>query len=275
MRQEHFHLEQPKQQLNLRFVGMASAKCSETSADNVEHILTKGLESGEISLFRGVKGRGFLCTGERSDELPENALLLLPTHELTAAVPNAEEWQFYQFRFIPDGPVGFIQEKTPYTVPFKKEEELLVKELFYQQYSGASFAANLIAALFLGQLYRWGMELETTVKAENMYLQKIQFAIEYINLHLHEPLSISELSAQFSISERHFRQLFRQVTGKSPKSYQGELRLNKCAHLLNTTELSIQEISDSLGYYSQYQLSRDFKKFFGLSPSDYRKGNFI
>lgn len=274
MKQESFHLGQVNSQLCLRFVGVVCASCHEKSADDVEALMTKDLQPGEFSLFRGAAGRGFICTGVKTVELSENGLLLLPTHELTAAVPNAEDWKFYQFRFLTDTPVPFIKEKQTYHIPFKKDEELLVKELFYEQYSGARYGKNLIGALFLAQLYRWGMELETAERAQTMYLQKIQFAIEYINLHLNEPLSISELSGRFSISERHFRQLFRQVTGKSPKSYQGELRLNKCAHLLNTTELSIQEISENLGYYSQYQLSRDFKKFFGVSPSDYRKGNF-
>lgn len=275
MKQDSFHLGTIDPQVSLRFVGVVCARCRETSADDVEHSMTQNLLEGEMSLFRGTKGRGFICTGEKSAELQEGGLLLVPTHMLTAAVPNAEEWQFYQFRFLPDRPLNLFQEKTIYHIPVKKDEELLVKELFYQQYAGAAYAGQLISALFTGQLYRWAMELDTAGRSENMYLQKIQFAIEYINLHLNEPVSISDLSARFSISERHFRQLFRQATGRSPKTYQGELRLNKCAHLLNTTDLSIQDIADSLGYYSQYQLSRDFKKIFGVSPSDYRKGNFV
>lgn len=275
MQQESFHLGQIEHQLSLRFVGMVCARCHETSADDVERLMTRDLIPGEMSVFRGVTGRGFICIGEKSMELTTGSLLFIPTRELTAAVPNAEEWRFNQFRFVPSAPIDFLQEKQIYSIPLKKDEELLVKEMFYQQYSGAAFAGNLIGVLFTGQLYRWAMELDTTARAETMYLQKIQFAIEYINLHLSEPVSISDLSARFSISERHFRQLFRQVTGKSPKSYQGEVRLNKCAHLLNSTELSIQEISDTLGYYSQYQLSRDFKKFYGISPSDYRKGKFV
>lgn len=275
MGQNSFHLGQQNNELNLTFVGIVCASCQETSADDIEMLMLKDLVIGEASVFRGKKGRGFICVGENSIELCEDDLLLVPTHQITAAVPNSSTWNFTQYRFVASKELEFLEEKTKYSLPVKKEEELLIKELFYQSYANASYCKHLIGALFLTQLYRWGMELETTTKSQNMYRQKIQFAIEYINQHVDEPLSITELSTKFNISERHFRYMFHQITGKSPKTYQGELRLNKIAHLLNTTDLTIQEISDSMGYYSQYQLSRDFKKMFGMSPSDYRKGNFI
>lgn len=273
MRHESFYTDKQNSNLSVNLIGIVTAQCSENQKDNIQDLLTSKLIAGELSLFRGLSGDGFICTGEKHFELHERSLFVIPTHEITTVAPNSANWSFAQYRFTTNQPMKFIEIKQKYALVVNKEEELLVKEIFCHQYANANLSAGLISALFLEQLYRWGMELESAVKSKNMYEQKIQFAIEYINLHLNEQLSISELSQKFSISERHFRNMFHQVTGKSPKSYLQEVRLNKAAHLLGT-ELNIQEISEELGYYSQYQFSRDFKKFFGVAPTDYRKGNF-
>ena len=54
-----------------------------------------------------------------------------------------------------------------------------------------------------------------------------------------------------------------------------EARLEHAKDLLRAGEQSISEISEAVGYYSQFQFSRDFKKEYGLTPSDYRGGGEV
>lgn len=273
MSHESFYCDKLNDNLSVNLIGVVCEKCNEGKSNNLNELLTNKLVSEEMSLFRGITGTGLICTNERRIELHERGLFIIPTQDISDIITCTGQWVFHQYRFLSNQPIKFFQTEQKYALPVSNDEELLTKELFYQQYSHANLSGGLISALFLSQLYRWGMELESAVKSENMYEQKIQFAIEYINLHINEPLSISDLSQKFGISERHFRNMFIQVTGKSPKAYLQDVRLNKSAHLLGT-EMNIQEISEELGYYSQYQFSRDFKKFFGMSPTDYRKEKF-
>ena len=83
---------------------------------------------------------------------------------------------------------------------------------------------------------------------------------------------MSELARELHLSERNFRKYFTEEMGVSPKAYLQTVRLQRAKELLRTPGQSISEISESVGYYSQFQFSRDFKKEFGLTPSAYRGG---
>ena len=48
------------------------------------------------------------------------------------------------------------------------------------------------------------------------------------------------------------------------------LKLNKAGRMLLTSELSVKEIASMVGFEDQFHFSRNFKKHFGYSPSEYR-----
>ncbi|MNN44985.1 Arabinose operon regulatory protein [compost metagenome] len=50
------------------------------------------------------------------------------------------------------------------------------------------------------------------------------------------------------------------------------LRIRRAIQLLNSTELTILEIAEQVGYESQHYFSTAFKKVMGVSPNQYRKG---
>ncbi|NQZ70101.1 MAG: helix-turn-helix transcriptional regulator [Lentisphaeria bacterium] len=52
--------------------------------------------------------------------------------------------------------------------------------------------------------------------------------------------------------------------------YVKQLRLNKAKILLATTSLYVAEVADKVGFSNQFHFSRQFKKMFGVSPSDYQ-----
>ncbi|MCC8022725.1 MAG: AraC family transcriptional regulator [Clostridiales bacterium] len=273
MKKESFYLENGGQEcLPVTLIAAVSANCMGNQSDNIQELLTDRLVAQEYSLFRGIRGRGFLCFAEETAALQENQIYIMPTRELVTVVPNAAQWDFIQFRFLCDGLEAMFQPHRTYRLRYKKEEELYLNDLFHYQFAGTKAARGYISALFAAQLHKWHMALEHAGKADSMNLQKIEYAIEYINLHLDAPIQVSELSRRFHISERHFRTLFYQVAGASPKAYQQKLRMEQCAAMLQSTGYSVREISSMLGYSSPYQLSRDFKKYYGLAPSEYRKG---
>ena len=96
-------------------------------------------------------------------------------------------------------------------------------------------------------------------------------SLKYIDAHYREPISIKKLSGLEHLSEGHFRLLFRQKTGMSPRSYITALRLRNASVLLKQTDLSIKEISAAAGFDDQLYFSRVFKKHFNLPPKEFRK----
>ena len=98
---------------------------------------------------------------------------------------------------------------------------------------------------------------------------KIAPAIEYVSQNYNKNLTNDELAELCGISTVYFRKLFTSLVGESPISYMHQIRINKAKELLKTDYGSLTTLSQTLGYPSLYDFSRDFKKRVGVSPKKY------
>lgn len=105
----------------------------------------------------------------------------------------------------------------------------------------------------------------------NEYHQKINHAVEYIDTHLKENITLKFLAQEVNISAFHFHRIFKAYIGETLALYIARLRLEKAAQSLQYTNKPLEKIARKTGYNSQYSLSKAFKKHFGSSPSSYRK----
>jgi len=101
--------------------------------------------------------------------------------------------------------------------------------------------------------------------------ERVAKSIEFMKNHLREPLKIATLAGLVSLSRSHYTTLFQRVTGYAPLSYLNHLRMQRAVQLLNTTDLSIKQISDQLGFCDQFYFSRAFVKMHNHSPSEHRR----
>lgn len=83
--------------------------------------------------------------------------------------------------------------------------------------------------------------------------------------------NIEEMAEIVELSVPHFQKLFKIYTGKSPIAYLRELRLEKACKLLEDSFHQIKQIGNKVGMRNESHFTRDFKKKFGLAPSEYRK----
>lgn len=108
--------------------------------------------------------------------------------------------------------------------------------------------------------------------AGNIYLDE---AIRYITNYYPEIRSLEEISDFCKISKSHLGRLFREHFHTSLQNFLIQYRLQKAQELLATTNLPIYEIAAKVGYQSELNLLRAFKKQFGISPKDFRKETSI
>lgn len=99
----------------------------------------------------------------------------------------------------------------------------------------------------------------------------IDDAVGIMNENLAENFSITQLSDICNISPAHFRRLFKAQFDMTPTQYRNSIRISKAKMLLRTSSLSISEIAFFLGFESEYYFSRVFKKYTGISPSEYKR----
>jgi AraC family transcriptional regulator len=92
----------------------------------------------------------------------------------------------------------------------------------------------------------------------------------YIQSHLPEDLSLEQIADQADLSPFHFHRLFHDTVGETLKQYTQRLRLERAAYLLKIQDASILDIALNTGFQHHETFSRAFKRWFGVSPRQYR-----
>ena len=83
-------------------------------------------------------------------------------------------------------------------------------------------------------------------------------------------VNVDELAAALAMSTSQFRRRLSAITGDTPQGYITNIRMQKARHLLDTVpDMTMLDIANSCGYDDQSSFTRAFKRFFGVTPSDY------
>lgn len=98
---------------------------------------------------------------------------------------------------------------------------------------------------------------------------RIQPALDYIESHYVEPMDVAQLAGMCALSASQFYDVFKKKTGMSPIRYRNHLRVRQAKLLLQSEEITNQEIAQLLGFESIHYFSRVFKEHTGISPSQY------
>lgn len=101
--------------------------------------------------------------------------------------------------------------------------------------------------------------------------QAVKRAIDAMHSNLGEQLTIDDMARTAMFSKFYFCRIFRQVTGVSPRRFLSALRLQEAKRLLLTTEWSVADISNRVGYTSLGTFSSRFKHCVCVSPTTYRQ----
>lgn len=94
-------------------------------------------------------------------------------------------------------------------------------------------------------------------------------AADYIVNHFAEPLTVEQLADHFSVSHSSLYRKFIKRYQMSPKRFLLEYRIDRACILLSTTDHSVQEVSNSVGFDDPFYFSRVFKEIRGVSPRRY------
>lgn len=112
---------------------------------------------------------------------------------------------------------------------------------------------------------------ETLPKKDLSVLSNIEQVIAYINNNFTKEFSLDFLSDKFGSSPNHFIKKFKEKTGHTPIKYLAIKKIEKAKQLLDTTDLSVNEVMWRVGYDDASYFSKLFKKIVGFSPRNYRE----
>ncbi|MGO4372736.1 AraC family transcriptional regulator [Paenibacillus sp. 2TAB19] len=101
--------------------------------------------------------------------------------------------------------------------------------------------------------------------------RQVDQAIRLLTLQYGQPLSIESLAHQLGYHRAHLNKLFKEATGLSPMQYLFKVRMKKAEELLGG-DLTIAQIASSVGYNDPLFFTKQFRKWSGRTPTDYRRG---
>jgi AraC family transcriptional activator FtrA len=130
--------------------------------------------------------------------------------------------------------------------------------------------ANQVARRLVMSPHRQGGQaqyIETpVVKNEGALSETLDWAIQ----HLAQSLSVGELANHANMSRRSFDRHFKNALGISPKAWLNQQRVNLAKQLLETQDLSIEQLASQVGYDNGITLRFNFQKYVGVAPSQYQ-----
>jgi transcriptional regulator GlxA family with amidase domain len=110
------------------------------------------------------------------------------------------------------------------------------------------------------------------IQEQTVHQDSLILAVEsQLQRYISQKVNMEELAKIHSISSRTLSRRFKKANGMNLSDYHQLIRLEQTKLLLETTNLSIEQIVERVGYSSQSSLRRLFNKELGVSPSNYRK----
>ena len=170
-------------------------------------------------------------------------------------------------------------EKIEPKVSLSYEDTIFAKALFkrvLEEFSGNKPGKNEIikesVSVLLSLFARVYFEKNAAALVAKENRQLVLHSVEYIKNHFDEEITISEIIRRSAMSKTNFCILFHSVTGMPFKEYLNRYRIERAAELIAAGE-KVSVAGNYCGYCDFSTFYRNFKKYVGISPSEFAKRN--
>lgn len=168
----------------------------------------------------------------------------------------------------------------PQVYNLNREEHSKIKELFFECAeiknknsieTGLIITGNIykILAYFLKLLLDSGDYAHDSKNFTR--IEDIEKAFDLIHFNYKEPLTVENVAEQLGYSKSNFCKIFKKHVGEGFHQTLNKYRIKCAADLLVTSNLSVADISNEVGFNEAKSFCRVFKSVYGISPGQYRK----
>jgi AraC-like DNA-binding protein len=102
------------------------------------------------------------------------------------------------------------------------------------------------------------------------HFQELLPAVQYIEKHFAEPVSMAEMARLVGLSATHFNRRFRKLLRMTPQEYLRSVRIQEARRLLTSTSRELADIAVAVGFTDQSHFTRRFRETTGMTPKAYR-----
>lgn len=147
-------------------------------------------------------------------------------------------------------------------------DEYITKNIGYELSIKASLF-NLLTCLLRNNLDKVFSQKKGQLRSLN--LQRVNRILQYIDENYMDEVNIDEISGILKISKFYFCKVFKKMTGKTITEYVNYVRIREAVSLLRETDMSVTDISMTVGFNDINYFSRVFRSFMGKPPTSIRK----
>lgn len=220
------------------------------------------------------KGSGVLCVDGKSTEIPPNTAIFLPAEHPHEYYPTSDEWDVHWV--VPDGyECNKLLDYLGFNKPmvFELRDTALLEHFFsrmHQSIIGDSINGNMRAS---GYLYNFLIELynqknnERVVRTSN---RAIVAAIDHINNFYKNKITMDDLCRVTNLSKQQLCRLFKRYLNSRPMEYIAKRRIQAAKTLLKSGNMSIEDISENVGFCSGSYFCKLFARYEGMTPTQFR-----
>jgi AraC-like DNA-binding protein len=227
-----------------------------------------------------LKGKGTFQVGDRVYKLEKGqGFLICPGKVTFYKADEIDPWSYSWVGFNGMKAEAYLKlaDLTQDNPIFQYEDVDYLKDFLNRMIAARQLKKNSELQL-LGMLYLFLAELiglsNTSDIFENMGDRKelyVKKAVEYISMNYSRKVRISEMAGYIGLDRSYLCSIFKSVSGLSPQEFLINLRVNKACELMLNEDLTIGDISRSVGYDDQLLFSKTFTKIKGQSPREFRK----
>ncbi|MDO7908136.1 AraC family transcriptional regulator [Paenibacillus sp. JX-17] len=262
----------PENELRVLFAGESQTKPG--------HAL--GPKLYDYYLFHYIEaGRGTFHTEEHAFELSQgDCFLIYPGQLIRYASDSEKPWRYRWAAFAGRDAerlvqeAGFLNERPilhlgpDSQVPHQISE---MQQAFYSRQDHAHLTALGNLYLVAGELRAGASVLSQMDSTDNQVGRIVKQMIQYMSTQYAHPVSIEQMCASLGYNRAYLSRIFKKETGLTPVTYLLKLRIDKSRQLLRERpELSIEQVSASVGLSDALYFSRQFSRFYHMAPSVYR-----
>lgn len=231
------------------------------------------------------EGYGKLKANGKTYEICPNTLYVTGPHVEHAQMPFAENPMEEYCVYLKLHHTEYNRKKAPVLtafseVPFwfgqdSQQINEIMKKLFWeleQRYTGYHIQAELLLSQLIVCLVRnYEQKKKLSQRKPEQPADTKSLLIEEYFLYEYPSLSLENLADRLGLSTRQTQRLLQEYYGKNFQQKKAEARMSAAAFLLEDKNRSITSIADYLGYSSVEHFSSSFRKFYKMSPREYRK----
>lgn len=236
-------------------------------------------------------GKGTFFIGDEFYHMQQGEVFLIPNNTIHRAMPDkdnpvtstiiffsptllynnlVDEFFSYVHLFEETKKFNHYQISLPSDAQLKMEKQLfdIHQERMHAE-PGFKHACLMMMHQIILDLYR--IRIKTKENNKVYHSDWIIDILAYINSHLDESLSLTELANKSLVSTSHFSRVFKQKVGIGLIEYLNTKRVIKAKELLISTSYTVSQIAEICGFESVSHFHRIFKKYLNMTPASYRK----